>query len=146
MFEIRKEVVNGIGNVQYSEQVGYFNCSKDVVIKHLIVPYYNLARANTLHYKLRGQSYKVRYVFIHKPLIDVVDAAYFAKEETKLRVAEANDYVRVANAAYKESNRKRGIRDKSLELKPINVNDYLWTNKHGVDEDGYVLVVEEDCY
>ena len=146
MFEIRKEIVNGVGNVQRSEQVAYVDCSKDVVIKHLATPYYNLARASTLYYKLRGQSYKVRYVFIYKPLIDVVDAAHFAKEEIKARVAEANDYVRVANSAYKESNRKRGLRDKSLELKPVDVKDYLWADKHGVDEAGYVLMVEEDCY
>lgn len=146
MFEIRKEVVNSVGNVQRSEQVGYVDCSKDVVIKHLATPYYNLARASTFYYKLRGQSYKVRYVFIYKPLIDVVDAAHFAKEEIKSRVAEANDYVRIANAVYKKSNRKRGLRDKSLELKPVDVNDYLWTNKHGVDEEGYVLMIEENCY
>lgn len=146
MFEIRKEVVNGIGNVQYSEQVGYVDCTKDEVIKYLATPYYNLARVDTLYYKLRGQSHKVRYVFIYKPLIDVVGATHFAKEKIKAGVAEANDYIRIANAVYKESNRKRGLRDKSLELKPVNVNDYLWTNKHGVDEDGYVLMVEEDCY
>lgn len=146
MFEIRKEVVNGIGNVQYSEQVGYINCSKDAVIKHLATSYYNLARANTLYYKLRGQSHKVRYVFIYKPLLDVVDAAHFAKEKIKADVEEANDYIRIANAAYKESNRKRGLRDKSLELKPVDVKDYLWAGKAGVDEDGYVLMVEEDCY
>lgn len=146
MFEIRKELVNAIGNVQRSEQICYVDCSKDVVIKHLTVPYYNLARANTLHYKLRGQSYKVRYVFIYKPLIDIVDAAHFAKEETKLRVEEANDYVRVANAAYKESNKKRGLLDKSLELKPVDIKDFMWADKAEVEEDGYVLMVEEDCY
>lgn len=146
MFEIRKEIVNGIGNVQRSEQVGYVDCSKDVVIKHLATSYYNLARASNLYYKLRGQSYKVRYVFIYKPLVDVISAAHFAKEEIKARVAEANDYVRVANAAYKESNHKRGLKDKSLELKPINIKDFMWADKAGVDEDGYVLMVEEDCY
>jgi hypothetical protein len=45
MFEIRKELVNAIGNIQRSEQICYVDCSKDDVIKHLAVPYYNLARA-----------------------------------------------------------------------------------------------------
>lgn len=146
MFEIRKEVVNSIGNVQRSEQIGCVDCSKEAVIKHLATPYYNLARANTLYYKLRGQSYKVRYVFIYKPLIDVADAAHFAKEEIKARVAEANYYVRIANSAYKESNRKRGLKDKSLELKPVDIRDFMWANADGDDDTGYVLMVEEDCY
>ena len=142
MFEIRKEVVNSIGNVQRSEQIGFVDCSKDVLIKHLATSYYNLARANTLYYKLRGQSYKVRYVFIHKTLIDIVDAVHFAKEETKTRVAEANDYIKTANAVYKKSQKIRGHKDESMLIKPVNVNDYLWINKHGVDEDGYVLMIE----
>lgn len=143
MFEIRKEIVNGVGNVQRSEQVAYVDCSKDVVIKHLVTPYYNLARASTLYYKLRGQSYKVRYVFIYKPLIDVVDAAHFAKEEIKARVAEANDYVRIANSAYKESNRKRGLRDKSLELKPVDIRDFVFADVAEDSDVGYVLMVTE---
>lgn len=146
MFEIRKEVVNAIGNVQSSEHISFVDCSKDVVINHLAAIYYNLARASTLYYKLRGQSYKVRYVFIYKPLIDVVDAFYFAKEEIKARVAEANNYIRVANAIYKESNRKRGLRDKSLELKPIDIKDFMWADKDGVIEEGYVFMVKENCH
>ena len=146
MFEIKKEVVNAIGNVQSSEHIGCVDCSKDVVINHLAAIYYNLARASTLYYKLRGQSYKVQYVFIYKPLIDVVDAVYFAKEEIKARVAEANNYIRVANAIYKESNRKRGLRDKSLELKSIDIKDFMWADKDGVTEEGYVFMVEENCH
>lgn len=144
MFEIRKEVVNSIGNVQRSEQIGFVNCTKEDVVNHLSKTYYQLAKANTLYYKIRGQSYKVRYVFIHKPLIDIKSAAAIANANIKICVDEANKYIKFANAAYKESNRKRGLRDKSLVIKPIDIGDFVFGNVAAEDSDvGYVLMVTE---
>ena len=144
MFEIRKEVVNSIGNVQRSEQIGFVNCTKEDVINHLSKTYYQLAKANTLYYKIRGQSYKVRYVFIHKPLIDIKSAAAIANANIKICVDEANEYIKFANTVYKESNHKRGLRDKSLTIKPVDVGDFMFSNAAGDDDDGgYVLMVTE---
>lgn len=144
MFEIRKEVVNSIGNVQRSEQIGFVNCTKEDVVNHLSKTYYQLAKANTLYYKIRGQSYKVRYVFIHKPLIDIKSATAIANANIKINVDEANKYIKFANAAYKESNHKRGRIDKSLVIKPVDVGDFVFGNVAGDDDDsGYVLMVTE---
>lgn len=144
MFEIRKEVVNSIGNVQRSEQIGFVNCTKDELIGSIANNYYNLARADTLYYKLRGQSYTVRYVFIYKSLATIADAVKHAKADIKARVDEANEYIKTANAAYKESNKKRGLRDKSMVLKPVDIKDFMWADKAGVVEDGYCLMVTEN--
>lgn len=141
MFEIKREIVNSIGNVQRSEQIGFINCTKDELIGSLSNNYYNLARADTLYYKLRGQSYTVRYVFIYKSLATIADAVKHAKANIKARVDEANEYIKTANVAYKESNKKRGLRDKSMVLKPVDINDFIWADKAGVDEDGYVLMI-----
>lgn len=141
MFEIRKEIVNSIGNVQRSEQIGFVNCTKDELIDSLSNNYYNLACADTLYYKLRGQSYKVRYVFIYKNLSTIANAVKYSKANIKARVDEANVYIIAANAAYKESNKKRGLRDKSMMLKPVDIKDFMWADKAGVSEDGYVLVI-----
>ena len=141
MFEIRKEIVNSIGNVQRSEQIGFVDCTKDELISSIANNYYNLACADTLYYKLRGQSYKVRYVFIYKNLSTIANAVKYSKANIKARVDEANVYITAANAAYKESNKKRGLRDKSMALKPVDIKDFMWADKAGVAEDGYVIVI-----
>lgn len=144
MFEIRKEIVNSIGNVQRSGQVGFVNCTKDELISSIANNYYNLARAETLYYKLRGQSYTVRYVFIYRNLASIADAVKHAKANIKACVNEANEYIKTANSAYKESNKKRGLKDKSMALKPVDIKDFMWADKAGVVEDGYCLIVTED--
>lgn len=141
MFEIKKEVVNAIGNVQSSEHIGFVDCNEDDVINRLSKIYCNLARASTLYYKLRGKPYTVRYVFIYKNLASIADAVKFAKTNITARVDEANEYINTANAAYKESNKKRGLRNKSLILKPIDIRDFMWVDKAGVDKDGYCLML-----
>lgn len=142
MFEIRKEIVNAIGNVQRSEHIGFVNCSKDDVINRLAKTYYNLARANTLYYKVRGQSYTVRYVFKHTPVADINTVLKLANAEIKQNVAQANEYIDAANLAYKQSNKRRGIRDKSLTMQKYKVEDYYWDNEKHVIEDGYCLIIE----
>lgn len=141
MFEIRKEIVNSIGNVQRSEQIGFVDCTKDELISSIANNYYNLARADTLYYKLRGQSYTVRYVFIYKNLSTIANVIKYSKAIIKARVDEANEYITVANSAYKESNKKRGLKDKSMVLKPVDIKDFMWADKAGVAEDGYVIVI-----
>ena len=142
MFEIRKEIVNAIGNVQHSEHIGFVDCSKDDVINRLAKTYYNLARANTLYYKVRGQSYTVRYVFKYTAVADVNTVIKLANAEIKLNVANANEYIDAANLVYKQSNKRRGIKDKSLTMKKYKVEDYYWNNEKHVMEDGYCLLIE----
>lgn len=140
MFEIRKEVVNAIGNVQSSEHIGFVDCSEDDVINRLSKIYCNLARANTLYYKVRGQSYTVRYVFVHTAVADINTALKLANAEIKLNIANANEYIADANRAYKHSNHKRGIIDNSMLLTAIDVNDYLWDSNE-VNDKGSVIVI-----
>lgn len=142
MFEIRKEIVNAIGNIQRSEHIGFVDCSKDDVINRLAKTYYNLARTNTLYYKVRGQSYTVRYVFLYQPLDDINIALKFANEEIKLNVANTNEYIDAANLAYKQSNKRRGIKDKSLTMQKYKVEDYYWYDENHVIEDRYCLMIE----
>ena len=142
MFEIRKEIVNAIGNVQRSDRIGFVNCSKDDVINRLAKTYYNLARANTLYYKVRGQSYTVRYVFKYTAVADINAVLKLANAEIKLNVANANEYIDAANAAYKQSNKRRGIRDKSLAMQKYKVEDYYVNVEKHVIEDGYCLLIE----
>lgn len=142
MFEIRKEVVNSIGNVQRSEQIDFVDCAKEDVINRLAKVYYNLAKANTLYYKLRGQSYIVRYVFIYKAVANIETVIKLANAEIKLNVAEANEYIKTANAVYKKSQKIRGHKDESMLIKPVDIRDFMWGDKAGVAEDGYVLMIE----
>lgn len=142
MFEIRKEIVNSIGNVQHSEHIAFVDCSKDDVINRLAKTYYNLARASTLYYKVRGQSYTVRYVFVHTPLADINTVLKLANAEIKLNVANANEYIDAANLAYKQSNKQRGILDKSLTMQKYKVEDYYWYDEKNVIENGYCLLIE----
>lgn len=141
MFEIRKEIVNAIGNVQRSEHIGFVDCSKDDIINRLAKTYYNLARTDTLYYKVRGQSYTVRYVFVHTAIADINTVLKLANAEIKLNIANANEYIDAANLAYKQSNKRRGIRDKSLTMQKYKVEDYYWDNEKHVIEDGYCLLI-----
>lgn len=142
MFEIRKEIVNAIGNVQRSEHIGFVNCSKDDIINRLAKTYYNLARANTLYYKVRGQSYTVRYVFKYTAVADVITVLRLANAEIKLNVANANEYIDTANLVYKQSNKQRGIRDKSLTMQKYKLEDYYWNNGEHLNEEGYCFLIE----
>lgn len=140
MFEIRKEVVNAVGNVQSSEFIGYVDCNLEDVINCLSKVYCNLARAKTLYYKLRGQSYTVRYIFINTPLADIDTVIALAKADIKANVEYANDYIEKANRAYKHSNRKRGIVNNSMLLATIDVNDYLWDSNEVNDKSSVIVI------
>lgn len=142
MFEIRKEIVNAIGNVQRSEHIGFVNCSKGDIINRLAKTYYNLARANTLYYKVRGQSYTVRYVFKYTAVADIDTVLKLANAEIKLNVANANEYIDTANLVYKQSNKRRGIKDKSLTMQKYKLEDYYWNNGEHLSEEGYCLMIE----
>lgn len=142
MFEIRKEIVNAIGNVQRSEHIGFVDCSKDDVINRLAKIYHGLARANTLYYKVRGQSYTVKYVFKYTAVADIDTVLKLANAEIKLNVANANEYIDAANLVYKQSNKRRGIKDKSLTMQKYKVEDYYLNVEKHVIEDGYCLLIE----
>lgn len=148
MFEIKMEIVNSIGNVQRSERIGFVNCTKDELINVLANNYRKLACANTLYYKLRGQSYTVRYRFVHRNPMNIDEAINASNAEIAYRIDEANEYIRKANAAYKESNRRRGLRDNSLAIKPIAFREFEW-DKWGhidcdIDDDNGVIIVNGD--
>lgn len=140
MFEIKKEIVNSIGNVQHSEHIRFVNCDNKELFNALTDTYYRLAKANTLYYKLRGQSYIVRYVFIDCEVLSAETAIDIANADIKANVAEANDYIKSANTAYKKSNKRRGISDDSMLLKPVDVKDFMWGGT-SVDKDRYVKFV-----
>lgn len=139
MIEIRKEIVNGIGNVQHSKHIAFVDCFANAVFNNLKWDYNRLAQAETKQFALRGQDTYVRYVF--KPIeVNSIDKA-IAYADTKVRevITDCNDYIRQANRAYIISNRRRGITDKSLAIKEITVGDLVF----GETNDRYCVIVSE---
>lgn len=110
MFEIRKEIVNSIGNVQHYEIIAYLNCNNNDNITPLVKDFNLVAQAETIKYKLRGQDLYVRYCFIYKSLISYGELAKHAFKLINKAVDDANRTVHDANTNYKYSARKRHIK------------------------------------
>lgn len=131
MIEIRKEIVNGVGNVQKSEHVAFVDCHLNAVLNNIGYHYNKLAKVETKKYTLRGQDIYVRYVFELVKALSLYEAAIYAKDKAKAVVDECNNYIRQANRAYSISNRRRGIADKSLALKEITAADLVFGENDG---------------
>lgn len=127
MIEIRKEIVNGVGNVQRSEHIAFIDCFIDEKFNTLGWHYNKLAQAETKKYTLRGQNTYVRYIFVLIETKSINKAIDYAEVKTKEAIAECNNYIRHANRAYVMSNKKRGIVDKSLVIKEITAGDLLFS-------------------
>lgn len=127
MIEIRKEIVNGAGNVQKSEHVAFVDCSIKTIINDACQYYNTLAQVETKRYTLRGQDTYVRYVFELVKVLNLYESVIYAKDKTKAAVDECNNYIRQANRAYGISNKRRGIADKGLVIKEITVADLVFS-------------------
>ena len=139
MIEIRKEIVNGVGNVQKSEHVAFVECNINAVLNNIGYHYNKLAKVETKAYSLRGQDTYVRYVFQHVEVKSINKAVAYAEDKAKAVVDECNNYIRQANRAYSISNRRRGIADKSLAIKEITAADLMFG-----DNDGKYCVIVYD--
>ena len=131
MVEIRKEIVNGVGNVQRTEHVAFVDCNTGVILNEFSWFYNKLAQAETKKYTLRGQDTYVRYVFQPVEVKSINKAVAYAEDKAKAVVDECNNYIRQANRAYSISNRRRGIADKSLALEEITVADLVFEDNDG---------------
>ena len=131
MIEIRKEIVNGVGNVQKSEHVAFVDCNTGVILNEFSWFYNKLAQAETKRYTLRGQDTYVRYVFQPIEVKSINKAVAYAEDKAKAVVDECNNYIRQANRAYSISNRRRGIADKSLALEEITAADLVFGENDG---------------
>ena len=131
MVEIRKEIVNGVGNVQRTEHVAFVDCNTGVILNEFSWFYNKLAQAETKKYTLRGQDTYVRYVFEPVEVKSINKAVAYAEDKAKAVVDECNNYIRQANRAYSISNRRRGIADKSLALEEITVADLVFGENDG---------------
>ena len=131
MIEIRKEIVNGVGNVQKSEHVAFVDCNTGVILNEFSWFYNKLAQAETKKYTLRGQDTYVRYVFQPIEVKSINKAVAYAEDKAKAVVDECNNYIRQANRAYSISNRRRGIADKSLALEEITAADLVFGENDG---------------
>lgn len=131
MIEIRKEIVNGVGNVQKSEHVAFVDCHLNAVLNNIGYHYNKLAKVETKAYSLRGQDTYVRYVFQPVEVKSINKAVAYAEDKAKAVVDECNNYIRQANRAYSISNRRRGIADKSLALEEITVADLVFGENDG---------------
>ena len=140
MIEIRKEIVNGVGNVQKSEHVAFVDCHLNAVLNNIGYHYNKLAKVETKTYSLRGQDTYVRYVFQPVEVKSINKAVAYAEDKAKAVVDECNNYIRQANRAYSISNRRRGIADKSLALEEITVADLVFGNNDGK----YCVVVYDE--
>ena len=139
MIEIRKEIVNGVGNVQKSEHVAFIDCHLNAVLNNIGYHYNKLAKVETKAYSLRGQDTYVRYVFQPIEVKSINKAVAYAEDKAKAVVDECNNYIRQANRAYSISNRRRGIADKSLALEEITAADLMFG-----DNDGKYCVIVYD--
>ena len=126
MIEIRKEIVNGVGNVQRTEHIAFVDCNINAVLNNISQHYNTLAQVETKVYTLRGQNTYVRYVFETIGVKSVNNAIAYAEDKTKATVDECNNYIRKANRAYSISNRRRCIADKSLAIKEITIADLVF--------------------
>ena len=140
MIEIRKEIVNGIGNVQRTERVAFVECNINAIPNNVITYYSTLAKVETKKYTLRGQDTYVRYVFERVESLSLYTAIVYAEDKIKAAVDECNNYIYQANRAYVISNRRRGITDKSLVIKEITVSDLVF----GENNDKYCVIVRGD--
>lgn len=131
MVEIRKEIVNGVGNVQRTEHVAFVDCNTGVILNEFSWFYNKLAQAETKKYTLRGQDTYVRYVFEPVEVKSINKAVAYAEDKAKAVVDECNNYIRQANRAYSISNRRRGIADKSLALEEITAADLVFGDNDG---------------
>lgn len=137
MIEIRKEIVNGVGNVQRTEHVAFVDCNLSAVLNYISKYYSTLAQVETKKYTLRGQDIYVRYVFKAVEVMSIDKAIAYAEDKTKAAVDECNNYIRQANRAYSISNRRRCIADKSLAIKEITAADLVF----GKADDKYCVIV-----
>lgn len=126
MIEIRKEIVNGVGNVQRTEHVAFVDCNANAILNNVSKYYNQLAQVETKKYTLRGQDTYVRYVFEPVKVLSLYKAIAYAEDKTKAAVDECNNYIRRANRAYSISNRRRCIADKSLIIKEITASDIMF--------------------
>ena len=140
MVEIRKEIVNGVGNVQRTEHVAFVDCNTGVILNEFSWFYNKLAQAETKKYTLRGQDTYVRYVFEPVEVKSINKAVAYAEDKAKAVVDECNNYIRQANRAYSISNRRRGIADKSLALEEITVADLVF----GDNDDKYCVIAYDE--
>ena len=140
MIEIRKEIVNGVGNVQRTEHVAFVDCNTGVILNEFSWFYNKLAQAETKKYTLRGQDTYVRYVFEPVEVKSINKAVAYAEDKAKAVVDECNNYIRQANRAYSISNRRRGIADKSLALEEITAADLVF----GDNDDKYCVIAYDE--
>ena len=127
MIEIRKEIVNGVGNVQKSEHIAFVDCNANAILNEFSWYYNKLAQAETKQYSLRGQDTYVRYVFQPVEVISLDKAVAYAEVKARKVIADCNNYIRQANRAYSISNKRRGITDKSLAIKEITAADLVFS-------------------
>lgn len=140
MIEIRKEIVNSIGNVQRSEHIAFIDCFVDDRFNTLSWHYNKLAQAETKKYTLRGQDVYVRYVLVLIETKSINKAIDYAEVKTKEVITDCNNYIRHANRAYTMSNKRRGIKDKSLAIKEITIGDLVF----GKNDTKYCVVIYDD--
>lgn len=140
MIEIRKEIVNGVGNVQKSEHISFVDCFADAVLNEFSWYYNKLAQAETKQFTLRGQDTYIRYVFQPVEVISLDKAVAYAEVKARKVIADCNNYIRQANRAYSISNKRRGIIDKSLVIKEITASDVMFSKA----DSKYCVVVYDE--
>lgn len=140
MIEIRKEIVNGVGNVQRTEHVAFVDCHLNAVLNNIGYHYNKLAQVETKKYSLRGQDTYVRYLFQPLEVKSISKTIAYAEDKAKAAVDECNNYIRQANRAYSISNRRRCIADKSLAIKEIIAADLMFAKS----DSKYCVVVDDE--
>lgn len=139
MYNIERQIINSVGNIQCSEHVAFIDATTADIIEDVSKHYNALARAETLRYKLTGQDYYIRYAFKKLKILSINHANNNAINLINAEVKAANEYINRANRAYSISNKRRMIADDSLKLKPVRVDDIMfghYDSKHCIIDTG----------
>lgn len=142
MYKITKQLVNGADNIMTEELIGYVDCNSQELAARIAPKYHNLAKANTLYYKDRGQSIRVRYIFEYIIIADIDTMIRLADGEMNARIIEANNYIDFLNKTVKLAN-KKNHRDADYGVREhYKKSDFVFGDSVDVVEDGYRVIIE----
>lgn len=144
MIEVKRLVINSAGNVRESRVTAFVDCTEEEANTVLAAHYSALAKVESLYYKLRGQSYIVKYLFVYKDLYSLDIAISNANTGISKNITEANRYIAYSNTAYKMSNSRRGIKDNSMIINKVELKDFIYDVECRVVDGKYVSLIESE--
>lgn len=141
MYRITKQIVNGANNVITEDFIGYVDCNSHEFATRVAPKYHNLAKANTLCYKDRGQSLSVKYVFECLIVADIDSIIRLADGEINARIIEANNYIDFLNKTVKLANKRNHRNDNYGVREYYKSSDFKFGDNCEINESDYKVIV-----